>query len=186
MSTSGKTSLPPFFLGVAKQAPKKKTDRKVKPLRECTQHFIADEIKQRKVLDLRRWYWSFNCYNTLQMKRLECFFKSHLKTSCNKAAVFKYSMAFTYLSSSLGTPQTPGCSEMQFWIFTESWPVQTSLQYDGQPQRPVGSCESWVGSLTLKFFTKVEICILECAGFVVPGLVVFNLPHCHISIVVVV
>ncbi|CAJ0948910.1 unnamed protein product [Ranitomeya imitator] len=39
---------------VNKQVSKKKPDRKVKPLRDCSQHFIVDDIKQRKVLDLRR------------------------------------------------------------------------------------------------------------------------------------
>ncbi|KAM5181144.1 basic immunoglobulin-like variable motif-containing protein isoform 1-T3 [Mantella aurantiaca] len=75
--------------GVVKQIPKKKPDRKVKPLRECTQHFIVDEIKQRKVLDLRRWY---------------CISRPQYKTSCGISSLVS---CWNFLYSTLGSGSLP-------------------------------------------------------------------------------
>lgn len=47
-----------------KQGTKKlSVEKKSKQYRECPQHYALEEIKQRKVLDLRRWYYS-NVTNT--------------------------------------------------------------------------------------------------------------------------
>ncbi|XP_053311283.1 basic immunoglobulin-like variable motif-containing protein [Spea bombifrons] len=76
--------------GVAnKQVPKKKIDRKVKPSRECPQHFVLDDIKQRKVLDLRRWY---------------CISRPQYKTSCGISSLVS---CWNFLYSSLGTGSLP-------------------------------------------------------------------------------
>lgn len=75
--------------GVVKQTPKKKPDRKVKPLRECTQHLIAEEIKQRKVLDLRRWY---------------CISRPQYKTSCGISSLVS---CWNFLYSTLGSGSLP-------------------------------------------------------------------------------
>ncbi|XP_063316081.1 basic immunoglobulin-like variable motif-containing protein [Pelobates fuscus] len=74
---------------VNKPTPKKKTERKVKPLRECPQHFVLDDIKQRKVLDLRRWY---------------CISRPQYKTSCGISSLVS---CWNFLYSTLGTGSLP-------------------------------------------------------------------------------
>ncbi|XP_073425583.1 basic immunoglobulin-like variable motif-containing protein isoform X1 [Dendrobates tinctorius] len=74
---------------VNKQVSKKKPDRKVKPLRDCSQHFIVDDIKQRKVLDLRRWY---------------CISRPQYKTSCGISSLVS---CWNFLYSTLGSGSLP-------------------------------------------------------------------------------
>ncbi|XP_063809281.1 basic immunoglobulin-like variable motif-containing protein [Pseudophryne corroboree] len=74
---------------VNKQVPKKKAERKMRPLRECTQHFIEDDIKQRKVLDLRRWY---------------CISRPQYKTSCGISSLVS---CWNFLFSTLGSGSLP-------------------------------------------------------------------------------
>ncbi|KAM8977470.1 basic immunoglobulin-like variable motif-containing protein [Pelodytes ibericus] len=78
---------------VNKQTPMKKTERKVKPLRECPQHFVQDDIKQRKVLDLRRWY---------------CISRPQYKASCGISSLVS---CWNFLYSSLGTGSLPPISQ---------------------------------------------------------------------------
>ncbi|XP_068124107.1 basic immunoglobulin-like variable motif-containing protein [Hyperolius riggenbachi] len=87
------TKLKPKSGVVSKQAPKKKLERKVKPLRECTQQFIADEVKQRKVLDLRRWY---------------CISRPQYKTSCGISSLVS---CWNFLYSTLGSGSLPPISQ---------------------------------------------------------------------------
>ncbi|KAM4702027.1 basic immunoglobulin-like variable motif-containing protein, partial [Discoglossus pictus] len=72
-----------------KQAPKKKIDKKVKPLRECPQQFIVDDVKQRKILDLRRWY---------------CISRPQYKTSCGISSLVS---CWNFLYSTLGSGSLP-------------------------------------------------------------------------------
>ncbi|KAM8977471.1 basic immunoglobulin-like variable motif-containing protein [Pelodytes ibericus] len=78
---------------VNKQTPMKKTERKVKPLKECPQHFVQDDIKQRKVLDLRRWY---------------CISRPQYKASCGISSLVS---CWNFLYSSLGTGSLPPISQ---------------------------------------------------------------------------
>ncbi|KAM4795549.1 DNA excision repair protein ERCC-5 homolog [Rhinophrynus dorsalis] len=75
--------------GTNKPVAKKKIDRKVKPLRECPQQFILDDVKQRKVLDLRRWY---------------CISRPQYKTSCGISSLVS---CWNFLYSTLGTGSLP-------------------------------------------------------------------------------
>ncbi|KAE8625846.1 hypothetical protein XENTR_v10006413 [Xenopus tropicalis] len=75
--------------GVNKQTPKKKTERKAKPLRDCPQHLILDDVKQRKVLDLRRWY---------------CISRPQYKTSCGISSLVS---CWNFLYSTLGAGSLP-------------------------------------------------------------------------------
>ncbi|XP_043360670.1 basic immunoglobulin-like variable motif-containing protein isoform X1 [Dermochelys coriacea] len=73
-----------------KQVTKKKSlDKKSKQYRECSQHSTAEEIKQRKVLDLRRWY---------------CISRPQYKTSCGISSLVS---CWNYLYSTLGTGNLP-------------------------------------------------------------------------------
>ncbi|XP_043391228.1 basic immunoglobulin-like variable motif-containing protein isoform X5 [Chelonia mydas] len=73
-----------------KQVTKKKSlDKKSKQYRECSQHSTVEEIKQRKVLDLRRWY---------------CISRPQYKTSCGISSLVS---CWNYLYSTLGTGNLP-------------------------------------------------------------------------------
>ncbi|KAG8452084.1 hypothetical protein GDO86_004031 [Hymenochirus boettgeri] len=72
-----------------KKAPKKKIDQKSKPLKECPQPFILDDVKQRKVLDLRRWY---------------CISRPQYKTSCGISSLVS---CWNFLYSTLGAGSLP-------------------------------------------------------------------------------
>uniref|UniRef100_K7GJY8 Basic, immunoglobulin-like variable motif containing n=1 Tax=Pelodiscus sinensis TaxID=13735 RepID=K7GJY8_PELSI len=73
-----------------KQVIKKKSlDKKSKQYRECSQHSIVEDIKQRKVLDIRRWY---------------CISRPQYKTSCGISSLVS---CWNYLYSTLGTGNLP-------------------------------------------------------------------------------
>ncbi|XP_044856900.1 DNA excision repair protein ERCC-5-like [Mauremys mutica] len=73
-----------------KQVTKKKSlDKKSKQYRECSQHSTVEEIKQRKVLDLRRWY---------------CISRPQYKTSCGISSLVS---CWNYLYSTLGAGNLP-------------------------------------------------------------------------------
>uniref|UniRef100_A0A452IEF3 Uncharacterized protein n=1 Tax=Gopherus agassizii TaxID=38772 RepID=A0A452IEF3_9SAUR len=73
-----------------KQVTKKKSlDKKSKQYRECSQHSTVEEIKQRKVLDLRRWY---------------CISRPQYKTSCGISSLVS---CWNYLYSILGAGNLP-------------------------------------------------------------------------------
>nr|XP_023408958.1 basic immunoglobulin-like variable motif-containing protein isoform X2 [Loxodonta africana] len=70
---------------VKKQISKKKTsDKKGRHQRECPQHFPLEDIKQRKVLDLRRWY---------------CISRPQYKTSCGISSLIS---CWNFLYSTMG------------------------------------------------------------------------------------
>ncbi|XP_042638631.1 DNA excision repair protein ERCC-5 [Orycteropus afer afer] len=75
---------------VKKQVCKKKTsDKKGRHQRECLQHFPLEDIKQRKVLDLRRWY---------------CISRPQYKTSCGISSLIS---CWNFLYSTMGAGNLP-------------------------------------------------------------------------------
>ncbi|XP_012878452.1 PREDICTED: basic immunoglobulin-like variable motif-containing protein [Dipodomys ordii] len=73
-----------------KQVSKKKTsDRKGRHQRECPQHSPLEDIKQRKVLDLRRWY---------------CISRPQYKTSCGISSLIS---CWNFLYSTMGAGNLP-------------------------------------------------------------------------------
>ncbi|KAM7177968.1 basic immunoglobulin-like variable motif-containing protein isoform 1-T4 [Macrochelys suwanniensis] len=73
-----------------KQVTKKKSlDKKSKQYRECSQHSTIEELKQRKVLDLKRWY---------------CISRPQYKTSCGISSLVS---CWNYLYSTLGAGNLP-------------------------------------------------------------------------------
>ncbi|XP_077014750.1 basic immunoglobulin-like variable motif-containing protein isoform X3 [Tamandua tetradactyla] len=73
-----------------KQISKKKTsDKKGRHQRECPQHFPLEDIKQRKVLDLRRWY---------------CISRPQYKTSCGISSLIS---CWNFLYSTMGAGNLP-------------------------------------------------------------------------------
>nr|XP_045002129.1 basic immunoglobulin-like variable motif-containing protein isoform X2 [Jaculus jaculus] len=75
---------------VKKQVSKKKTsDKKGRHQRECLQHSPLEDIKQRKVLDLRRWY---------------CISRPQYKTSCGISSLIS---CWNFLYSTIGAGSLP-------------------------------------------------------------------------------
>ncbi|KAM6439275.1 DNA excision repair protein ERCC-5-like [Rhynochetos jubatus] len=73
-----------------KQATKKKSlDKKSKQYRECPQHSALEDVKERKVLDLRRWY---------------CISRPQYKTSCGISSLVS---CWNFLYSTLGAGSLP-------------------------------------------------------------------------------
>ncbi|XP_062959200.1 basic immunoglobulin-like variable motif-containing protein isoform X3 [Cynocephalus volans] len=73
-----------------KQVSKKKTsDKKGRHQRECLQHSPLEDIKQRKVLDLRRWY---------------CISRPQYKTSCGISSLIS---CWNFLYSTMGAGNLP-------------------------------------------------------------------------------
>ncbi|KAF7252667.1 Basic immunoglobulin-like variable motif-containing protein [Varanus komodoensis] len=73
-----------------KQGTKKMSvDKKSKQYRECPQHYALEEIKQRKVLDLRRWY---------------CVSRPQYKTSCGISSLVS---CWNFLYSTMGAGNLP-------------------------------------------------------------------------------
>lgn len=64
-------------------------EKKSKQYRECPQHYIPEDIKQRKVLDLRRWY---------------CISRPQYKTSCGISSLVS---CWNFLYSTMGAGNLP-------------------------------------------------------------------------------
>ncbi|XP_058040685.1 basic immunoglobulin-like variable motif-containing protein isoform X1 [Ahaetulla prasina] len=77
--------------GNMKKQGSKKTvvDKKSKQYRECPQHYTLEELKPRKVLDLRRWY---------------CISRPQYKTSCGISSLVS---CWNFLYSTMGTGNLP-------------------------------------------------------------------------------
>ncbi|XP_068018065.1 basic immunoglobulin-like variable motif-containing protein isoform X2 [Melanerpes formicivorus] len=84
------TSLKNKAGNMKKQVPKKKSvDKKTKQYRECSQHSALEDVRERKVLDLRRWY---------------CVSRPQYKTSCGISSLVS---CWNFLYSTLGAGSLP-------------------------------------------------------------------------------